>query len=259
MPDLRIGNAKVSVEGIRQLKADTVLDDKTKSSLMKDGFDEIIFKKGDSLYIAYQKNMDLAKLNLNLDEKTFDVNTAYDPGQLSLDGDAVQAVFVDDENKDSFWVAPYKAAGNTITSMVNNPFGKSALIGFSAGAITTLTAKIVPGAWNDGPSSKLMAGVMIGTGLGTVGAGLKAAEENNEADFWDTGAGIGAAAVGYGVGIGAGIGGYELVKAAIQNPAVTAVSLGATAVVVGTGVVIDKLSDNNKPATYRVINSISAH
>ncbi|MBT9545039.1 MAG: hypothetical protein IV090_06595 [Candidatus Sericytochromatia bacterium] len=255
MSDLRIGNASLSVEGIRPLKKDVQIDDKLKSQLSKDGFDSIIFKKGDEMFIAYQKNMKLDNLKLNPDINTFDVNSAYDMGQMSVDGDAVQVLHVDDENKDSFWVAPYKSMASGVKSMINNPFGKAAILGFVGGATTTLVGKNMAAT---ATSERVFNGVLLGTAGGGVIGGLKAGAESDIPEFWDTGAGVGAAALGYGAGALVAAGGDELVKVAAQNPKVTAITLGVAAVVVGTGVALDALSDNGKPATYRVINQISA-
>lgn len=249
MGDLRIGNAKLSVEGIRPLKKDVALDDNLKSQLSNDGFDEVIFQKGDQLYIAYQKNMNLDNLQLN--GADFNVNSAYDMGQLSQDGDAVKVLHFDDENKDSLWVAPFKSFGSSVKSLVNHPFGKSALLGFASG-----TAMSIVGS-NTG-NERLIIGTAIGTGAGSVVGALKAAEEYNAPEFWDTGAGLGSAAVGYALGMGTGHVGTNLVKSAIENPKVAAMAAGITALVVGTGIVLDQLSDNDKPSTYRVINQISA-
>ncbi len=255
MSDLRIGNASLSVEGIRPLKKDVQIDDKLKSQLAKDGFDSVIFKKGDEMFIAYQKNMKLDNLKLNPDINTFDVNSAYDMGQMSVDGDAVQVLHVDDENKDSFWVAPYKNMASGVKSMINNPFGKAAILGFVGGATTTLVGKNMAAT---ATGERVLNGVLLGTAGGGVIGGLKAGAESDTPEFWDTGAGVGAAALGYGAGALVAAGGDELVKVAAQNPKVTAITLGVAAVVVGTGVALDALSDNGKPATYRVINQISA-
>jgi hypothetical protein len=263
MSDLRIGNASLSVEGIRPLKKDVQIDDQLKNQLSKDGFDSIIFKKGDEMFIAYQKNMKLDNLKLNPDINTFDVNSAYDMGQMSVNGDAVQVLHVDDENKDSFWVAPYKSAANGVKSLVNNPFGKAALLGFAGGVVSTVLGKNLnlPDGYGSGGNAvhqKLMNATLLGTAGGGVIGGLKAGAESDTPEFWDTGAGIGAAALGYGAGALVGAGADELVKLAAKNGKVAAMSVGIAAVVVGTGVALDAMSDNNKPATYRVINQISA-
>jgi hypothetical protein len=110
------------------------------------------------------------------------------------------------------------------------------------------------GATND----RIMSGLILGTTGGGVIGGLKAGAESDKPEFWDTGAGVGAAALGYGAGVAVAAGADELAKVAVQNPKVTAITLGVAAVVVGTGVALDALSDNGKPATYRVINQISA-
>lgn len=253
MSDLRIGNASLSVEGIRPLKKDVQIDDKLKSQLSKDGFDSIIFKKGDEMFIAYQKNMKLDNLKLNPDINTFDVNSAYDMGQMSVDGDAVQVLHVDDENKDSFWVAPYKSVANGVKSLINNPFGKAAVLGFVGGATTALV-----GQHSGKVGERVFNATFLGTTGGSVIGGLKAGAESDKPEFWDTGAGLGSAALGYGAGALVATGADELVKLAAQNGKVAAMSVGIAAVVVGTGIAIDALSDNGKPATYRVINQISA-
>lgn len=267
MGQLHIGKASLSVEGIRPLKADVKADDAAlKGQLQKDGYDEIIFKKGDQLYIAYQKNMDLSKLNLNLDPAKFDENSAYDPGQLSMNGDAVQVLYIDDENKTSMWTQPFKTAAQGVTSLVNHPLGKAAMLGFIGGAITTVAGKHLNfdtdysnKALNPG-QHKAFYGTLIGTGAGTVIGGLKAgAEYDGGPGTWDTGAGLGIAAVGYGAGAAAGWAGNALVEAAKSNGKIAAISVGVTAAVVGTGLAIDALGDNNKPATMRVINRISGH
>jgi len=253
MSDLRIGNASLSVEGIRPLKKDVQIDDKLKSQLSKDGFDSIIFKKGDEMFIAYQKNMKLDNLKLNPDINTFDVNSAYDMGQMSVDGDAVQVLHVDDENKDSFWVAPYKSVANGVKSLINNPFGKAAVLGFVGGATTALV-----GQHSSKVGERVFNATFLGTAGGSVIGGLKAGAESDKPEFWDTGAGLGSAALGYGAGALVATGADELVKLAAQNGKVAAMSVGIAAVVVGTGIAIDAMSDNGKPATYRVINQISA-
>jgi hypothetical protein len=250
MANIRIGNSSVSVEGVRPLKKGVEVNDQLKTQLSKDGFDSIIYKKGDELFIAYQKNMKLDNLNLNLDDKNFDVNSAYDAGQLSVDGDAVQVLHVDDENKDSFWVAPYKSVASGVKSMVNDPFGKAAILGFVGGATTVLVG-------NNTNKELLMNSTILGTAAGSAIGGLKAGAESNKPEFWDTGAGLGAAALGYGAGAVAALGGDALVKTAVENPKLSAITLGIAAAVVGTGIALDMLSDNNKPATYRVINQIS--
>lgn len=250
MANLRIGNASVSVEGIRPLKKGVEVNDQLKTQLSKDGLDSIIFKKGDELFIAYQKNMKLDNLNLNLDDKNFDVNSAYDAGQLSIDGDAVQVLHVDDENRDSFWVAPFKSVGNAVKSMVNDPFGKAALLGFVGGATTTLVG-------TNTNKDLLMNATILGTAAGSAIGGLKAGAESDKPEFWDTGAGLASAAAGYAVGAAAALGGDALVKEAIKNPKLSAITVGVAAAVVGTGIALDALSDNNKPATYRVINQIA--
>lgn len=264
MGQLHIGKASLSVEGIRPLKSDVKAEDPNlRNQLQKDGYDEIIFQKGDQLYIAYQKNMDLGKLAVNADATKFDVNSAYDPGQLSLDGDAVRVLYVDDENKDSMWVQPFKTAASGVTSLLNHPFGKAAMLGFIGGAVTTVAGRNLNiatdynGVAANPKQYKAFMGTLIGTGVGGVVGGLKAGAEHNEPEFWDTGAGIGAAALGYGAGSLAALGGDALVKAAKSNAKIAAISVGVTAAVVGTGIALDALSDNNKPATMRVINSIS--
>jgi hypothetical protein len=260
MANIRIGNSTVSVEGIRPLKQGVEVNDQLKTQLSKDGLDSIIFKKGDELFIAYQKNMKLDNVNLNLDAKTFDVNSAYDAGQLSVDGDAVQVLHVDDENKDSFWVAPYKSLASGVKSMVNDPDGKAFILGFAGGAVTTVIGKnldVSKGEWGDkilNPTHrKIWQGTMIGTSVGAVAGGLKASAER---DFNGPG-GLIAGAVGYGVGAAAGWGGNALFHVAKENPKVAAITVGVTAAVVGTGIALDLISDNNKPATYRVINQIA--
>lgn len=267
MSDLRIGNASLSVEGIRPLKKDVEINDQLKNQLAKDGFDSVIFKKGDEMFIAYQKNMKLDNLKLNPDINTFDVNSAYDMGQMSVDGDAVQVLHVDDENKDSFWVAPYKSAANGVKSLINNPFGKAALLGFAGGAVSAVLGKNLSlGGYSEAAKvyveanpvhTKLMNATLLGTAGGGVIGGLKAGAESDTPEFWDTGAGIGAAALGYGAGALVGAGADELVKLAAKNGKVAAMSVGIAAVVVGTGIALDAMSDNAKPATYRVINQIS--
>lgn len=263
MTEIKIGNASLSVEGIRPLKKDVQVDEKLKNQLAKDGFDSIIFKKGDELFIAYQKNMKLDDLKLNLDVNTFDVNSAYDAGQLSVDGDAVQVLHVDDENRDSFWVAPYKTAASGVKSLINHPFGKSAILGFVGGVVTSVAGQHLnietnySGVPANPSQHRIFMGTLLGTAGGAVAGGLKAGAEHNEPEFWDTGAGIGTAAVGYGAGALAGLGGNALVTVAKENPKVTAMAVGVAAVVIGTGIALDAMSDNNKPATYRVINQIS--
>lgn len=257
MGQLRIGNSVLSVEGIRPLKNDVKLDDAAlKNQLQKDGFDEIIYKKGDQLFIAYQKNMDVSKLSLNLDKNAFDPNSAYDAGQLSVDGDAVEVLYVDDENKSSLWAAPYKSVASGVKSMINDPYGKAALLGFVGGAATVVTKRNLQ--LGDGyklaanpTHSKVLTGTIVGTSLGTVAGGLKAASETGD------GSSLVAAAAGYGAGALAGWGGDLLVKAVKENPKVAAITVGVTALVVGTGVAMDYISDNSKPATYRVINKIA--
>jgi len=267
MGQLNIGKATLSVEGIRPLKADVKADDAAlKNQLQKDGYDEIIFKKGDQLFIAYNKNMELGKLNLNLDATKFDENAAYDAGQLSLNGDAVQVLYVDDENKSSMWAQPFKTAAEGVTSLLNHPMGKAAMLGFVGGAITTVAGNRLDwgtkgyGSELINPAhNKAFMGTLIGTGAGAVVGGLKAgAEYDGGPGFWDTGAGLAAAAGGYGAGALAGWGGNALVEAARHNGKIAAISVGVTAAVVGTGIALDALSDGNKPATMRVINKISA-
>ena len=252
MGQLHIGKASLSVEGIRPLKSDVKTDDASlKNQLQKDGYDEIIFQKGDQLFIAYQKNMDLSKLQVNLDPAKFDVNTAYDAGQLSVDGDAVRVLYVDDENKDSMWAQPFKSMGRAVTGLVNHPEGKSALLSFAAGA----TARAIGG---NVSSDKLITGVVIGTLGGSTVAAMKAGAELDRPNYWDTGEALFFNAVGYGAGVGSAWGAQELGKLAMENPHTAAITIGTTALVVGGGILLDKLSDSNKPATMRVINKISA-
>ncbi|HEY9843143.1 MAG: hypothetical protein ACAI44_21725, partial [Candidatus Sericytochromatia bacterium] len=232
--------------------------------LQKDGYDEIIFQKGDQLFIAYQKNMDLSKLQVNLDPAKFDVNAAYDAGQLSLDGDAVRVLYVDDENKTSMWTQPFKTAGQGVTSLLNHPMGKAAMLGFVGGAVTAVAGSHLNWdsdySWKPANPSQFKAfyGTLIGTAAGGAIGGLKAgAEYDGGPGFWDTGAGLGSAALGYGAGALAGWGGNALVMAAKNNGKIAAITAGVTAAVVGTGIAMDLLSDRNKPATMRVINKIS--
>jgi hypothetical protein len=251
MPDLRIGKAIIPVEGIKQLKDVKSLEDPNiKAQLMKDGLDEIVFQKGDKVFIAYKQNLDLSRLKLNLEN--FDENSAYDAGQLSQDGEAVKVLFTDDENKESFWTAPYADMGRAVTDLINDPIGKSALVGFIGGASAMVANKT-------GLSGVGIKSVYIGTGVGTVAAGLKAGSENGTCSDGTPGviAGLGIGAVGYGVGSLAGLGGYHLVKAAIENPKVAILSTVSAATLVGTGIVLDLLSDNSKSVTYKVINKIA--
>lgn len=259
MPELRIGKASLPVEGIRELKAGVKLDDESlKSQLMKDGLDEVVFQKGDKLFIAYKTNLDLSRINLNLEK--FDENSAYDKGQLSLDGEAVKVLFVDDESKESFWAAPYKGLGRSVVDMLNEPVGKSAMVSFAGGLATGIIGKTVPGAATKVPTNAMMPAmntmmksVVVGSLIGSTAAGLKAEAEDNNSQ----GSTILVNSVSYAAGIGAGIGGVELAKLAISHPVATAVSLGTAAALVGTGIALDALSDNSKTVTYKVINKIA--
>jgi hypothetical protein len=262
MPDLRIGKASIPVEGIRELKAgvDINKDDAVKAQLMKDGLDEIVFQKGDKVFIAYKTNLELSRLQLNLE--SFDENSAYDAGQLSLDGEAVKVLFVDDESKESFWAAPYKGLGRSIVNMINEPAGKSAMVSFAGGVATGIVGKVVPGAAERVPGDIIipstmsvgMKSVIIGTLIGSTAAGLKAGAEDPE--WAHPGIAVLNAACWAG-GVGAGVGGVELAKIAGRNPVATAVTVGTAAAVIGTGLVLDALSDNSKTVTYKVINKIA--
>ena len=249
--DVRIGNAQLNVEGIKELKKDVKIDDALKNQLQKDGYDEIIYKQGDKLFIAYGKNMDLDKLKINLSEEGFSPDRAYEPNQLTVDGEAVDVQHKDDENKESFWVAPYKEVGRGAKELINDPIGKSVIFGTVAGLGAGVTSRVMPGAVSYSGYSTGMKGVMIGTGIGATAGGLRGAIE-----IGHPGAVVGAAA-GYLGGYWTGIGSYNVVKSATQNPKVTGIAIGTAAAVVGASVLIDKLSDNNKPATMRVINRIA--
>jgi hypothetical protein len=258
MPDLRIGKAIIPVEGIKQLKDVKSLEDPNiKAQLMKDGLDEIVFQKGDQVFIAYKQNLDLSRLKLNLEN--FDENSAYDAGQLSENGEAVKVLFADDETKESFWAAPYMAVGRGIKDLINSPEGKSGIIAFAAGAATGVVGKVVPGAATRVEEKMLpamsttMKSVVIGSLLGSTAAGLKAESENNNL----AGATILINGLSYAGGIGAGIGGVELAKLCGTNPRAAAITIGTTAAIVGTGIALDLLSDNSKTVTYKVINKIA--
>ena len=260
--DVRIGNANLNVEGVRQLKNDVKLDENLKTQLAKDGYDEVVFQKGDEVFVAYGKNMDLEQLNVNFVDGVggFDENSAYDQGQLSVDGDAVKVLHKDDETKTSFWIAPYTGAGNFVKGMLNSPEGKSVLIGVAAGASMGLAKKYVPEVPVQGYKGTYtvmgapMKGIIVGTAIGAAAGGLRGEAELTSKD---RGMSMISAAAGYAVGYGAGLGSSELIELAAKNPKATAAALGTTALVVGAGVLIDKLSDNNKPSTLRVINKIS--
>lgn len=264
MADFRIGNAKIAFDEVRKIKSDVkVDDDNLKAQLGKDGLDEVIFRQGDDLFVAYKKNANFDNLKLNMDKNDFSIDDAYNSGQLSRNGDAVQVLFVDDENKDSFWVAPFKTVGRGVKSMVNDPFGKAAILGFVGGAITTITGRHLnintsySGVAENATHLRVFRGTLIGTGVGAALGGLKAGAENDVKDQWDTGIGLAAAAGGYGAGALTGWGGDELVTLAKNNPKVAAIAGGVTAAVVGTGIALDLLSDNDKPANYRAINRIT--
>lgn len=261
-PHVRIGNEHISVAGIRRLKSDVdgveklengdiKINENLKKQLNKDGYDEIIFKKGDELFIAYQKNMDLDGIKFNMETASFDPDSAYESGQMSVNGDAVQVLAIDDENQESFWVAPYKSMGRGLKSMVNHPMGRTAIVGFGIGATTVLVGK------NIGDATKAFNGTLIGGGVAGVASGLKAGFEQDLEGYWDTGIGIAATAGGAIVGGATAHFTQELVKSAIQNPKVAGITLGASALFVGTGLVVDMLSDDNKPATMRVLDRIS--
>ena len=272
MANMKIGSYDIKFDEVRRIKSDVQIDDQLKNSLAKDGLDEVIFRQGDELFIAYRDNADFDDLKLNLDVNQFSVDDAYNAGQLSVDGDAVQVLFIDDENKDSFWVEPFKAVGNGARNMVNNSYGKAALLGFVMGAATTIAGRnletgIHGGSTYSNPLAgspinptqlKAFNGIAIGGGIGTTLGALKAgAEAGDEKDFWETGAALAAGAGGFGAGALAGWGGDALVKAAKNNPAVAAVAGGVAALAVGTGVTLDLMDANDKPANYRTINRIS--
>lgn len=260
--DVRIGNASLNVEGVRQLKNDVKLDEPLKNQLAKDGFDEVIYQKGDEVFVAYGKNMDLEQLNVNFVDGTeyFNEDSAYDQGQLSVDGDAVKVLHKDDETKTSFWIAPYTGTGNLVKGMLNSPEGKSALIGVAAGAAMGLAKKYVPEVPVQGYKGTYtvmgapMKGIIAGTAIGATAGGLR-----GDAELTGDQRGLAtlSAGAGYAVGYGAGLGTSALIELAAKNPKATAAALGTTALVVGAGVLIDKLSDSNKPSTLRVINKIS--
>lgn len=165
------------------------------------------------------------------------------------------------------WVQSYKTAASGVTGLLNNPFAKAAMLGLIGGAVATIAGRYLDfdthydsalkqSVANQPAQQKLFAGTLIGTGLGSVAGGLKAGAESDIPEFWDTGAGIGAAALGCGAGSLAAMSGDMLVIAAKSNAKVAAISVGVTAAVVGTGLVLGAL-DSNKPATIRVINRIS--
>jgi hypothetical protein len=137
------------------------------------------------------------------------------------------------------------------------------MLGFVGGAVTTVAGRHLnfdvnySGVAANPTEHKIFWGTAIGTGLGSVVGGLKAGAENNDPEMWNTGAGVGSAAAGFGAGALAGWGGDALVKAAKENVKIAAITTGVAAVVVGTGIAMDKLADNTKPSTMRVINRIS--
>lgn len=250
MATMKIGNYNIQFDEIRRIKSDVQLDDQLKNSLAKDGLDEVVFRHGDDMFIAYKSNADFDNLKLNADIEKFSIDDAYNPGQLSLNGDAVQVLFIDDENKDSFWTAPIRSVGDAARYLVNQPLGKSFLMGMAAGAAGTVALK-------SGASGRLEQGIILGALGGTAIGGLKAGAERDVPGDWNTGLGLLTGAAGLAAGAAVGGGGHEVVTAAIQNPKTAAITVGVAATVVGTGIALDFLDDNSKPANYRTINRIS--
>lgn len=195
--------------------------------------------------------MDLGSIKFNMETAMFDPDSAYERGQMSVDGDAVQVLAIDDENQESFWVAPYKSTARNVKSLLNNPFGKTALVGFGIGATVMLVGR------NIGETSKALEGTMIGGLVAGVASGLKAGFEGDAEGRWDTALGLLATAGGALAGAGTAHVSQEIIKSAIENPKVAGITLGAAVAFVGTGLAVDMLSDSNKPATMRVLDRIS--
>ena len=267
--DIRIGNSSLNVEGVRQLKNDVKLDENLKTQLAKDGFDEVIFQKGDEVFVAYGKNMDLEQLNVNFVDgsESFNEDGAYDQGQLSVDGDAVKVLHKDDENKKSLWAVSYTGASKLGKEMVNSSEGRSALIGVATGTSMAIANKYLPkvsvtgyyhrSAYNivygtHKVMSTPMKGIVAGSVVGALAGGVKGSVEKGG----DCGSMI-TASVGYGVGYLAGVGGANLVELSVKNPKTTVATVGLASLAIGTSVLLDKLADNNKDSTLRVINKIS--
>lgn len=239
---LKIQNTNLHVEAIKKVDK-TRLTPETIENLKKDGLDSIIFQKGDEVFIAYKRNLDLSHIKVNGD--AFNTFTARDSGQLysTQDQEPVKVLFVDDENKESFWQAPYKK----IAGILDDPAYKASAIGFLGGAIAGTTRMT-------GLSQVAKVGVYSGTALGTTAAVLRYESELTS----DTNA---MAAVGGGVGYLGGhiAGGYlhNISHYVTKNPKVTiGLAIGA-GVAVGTGLILDRLYDNRDVSNYTTVNYIS--
>lgn len=267
--DIRIGNSSLNVEGVRQLKNDVKLDENLKTQLAKDGYDEVVFQKGDEVFVAYGKNMDLEQLNVNFVDgaESFNEDSAYEQGQLSVDGNDVKVLHKDDENKKSLWAASYTGASKLGKEMVNSSEGRSALIGVATGASMAIANKYLPkvsvtgyyhrSAYNivygtHKVMSTPMKGIVVGSAVGALAGGIKGSVERGG----DCGSMI-TAAVGYGAGYVAGVGATTLIELAAKNPKTTAATVGLASLTIGTSVLLDKLADNNKASTLSVINKIA--
>jgi len=239
---LKIQNTNLHVEGIKKIDR-SKLTPETLENLKNDGLDEIIFQKGDQLYIAYKRNMDLSHLKINGSE--FNAHNARDSGQMfaTMDGEPVKVLFKDDENQESFWHTPFKS----IAGILDDPAYKASAIGFLGGAIARTTGM-------SGISNVYKVGVYGGTSLGTTAAVFRYESELSS----DTNA---MAAVGAGVGYLGGhiTGGYihNISQFVSKHPkAMIGVAIGA-GVAIGTGLILDRLYDNRDVSNYAVVNYLA--
>lgn len=291
--NLQIGKSPLPYAGIREIKQDTLLDDNLKAQLAEDGFDEIIFQKGEQVFIAYQRDMDLSALQLNLDN-TLPVEEA---GQLSVDGEAVQLLWKDDENR---------SAGSTLSTLaqsavqgagklMQNPYGRAASIGFASGLVLAVADRnldtrydyfqIKPGrkfgrnyqfvpfrsmpalpnhprGMMLGPNNltqfRLHRALSVGAPVGAATVGLKAGLED-KVSLTTPLLGLGAAAGGFVAGGLVGTLGDQLVKQAVRNPKTSLAVAGVALAAVGADLAISRMNapEAQAPSTA-VIDRISA-
>ncbi len=244
MSNLSIQNSNLHVEAVKPVRKDIKLDNsELRAQLTHDGLDEVVFQKGDDIFIAYGTNLDLSQLKVNSDEFN-PHHTADQKGQLFEDKRPIQVLFVDDENKESFWTSPYKA----IAKLLDDPGTKAGAAGFIGGVISGVTAK-------SSLSEVTKLGLYVGTGLGTTAAILR-----GEAEIQDQNS-VGWAAFSGAVGyLGGHVAGRHLPGLAdyvVKNPKVAIGVAAGTVAVVGTGLLLDAISDSRKVPNYSVVQEIT--
>ncbi len=242
MSNLRIQNSNLHVEAVKAIRQGIKLDDnELRAQLTHDGLDEVVFQKGNDVFIAYGTNLDLSQLKVNADEFS---QTGDQQGQLFANNQPIQVLFVDDENKESFWVSPYKA----IAKLLDDPATKAAATGFIGGVISGVTAK-------SSLSEVSKIGLYAGSGLGTAAASLRGEAEIQDKNW--KGMAVTSGFLGY---TGGHIAGRYLHGAAdyvAHNPKVAIGVAAGTAAVVGAGLLLDAISDSRKVPNYSVVQEIT--